>query len=115
MATIQETFGASANVDTSDANNPILEIHFADMPGWDTAADASDPDKWLAAIMTSAIALTQANPNEIRGVVVQPWSPGFVQTVVIDQTQVTAQTYSAQVTAYVPSTLGTSPDPDDVL
>lgn len=115
MATIQEIFGASAVIDSSDAANPVLQIAFVDMPGWDDPSQVVDPDKWLVAILTKAGERTISNPAEVRGCVVADWQAGFVQDVVIDGSQVMAQTYTVSATAYVPSQAGARPDPDDVV
>ena len=115
MATIQEIFGASALIDTTNPADPVLQIHFADMDGWDDSAQADDADKWTVAILTKAGRRTVANPSEVRGCVVNEWQPGFVQNVVIDGQQVESQTYTITATAYVPSQAGTRPDPDDVV
>lgn len=114
---ISDFFGPGATVltasgsVTASSSDPALVIKFSDFAslGWGTPSGATDPEKWITAIILKLRAYTAAATTEESNIVVQAPFLGLTT-----RNSVQKREYSYTLQIYEPDTGAANPDPDNV-
>ena len=110
--TITDFFGTNATVDSADANNPKLIIQFTDFAsvGWSNVSGASDPEKWLTAIIKKIRVFSGANTDQLPNVEISTDPSVGFET----RENNPKRRFDYYLSIYEPDTGATAPDPDNV-
>lgn len=116
--TIADFFGANAQVLTdqatvsASATDPCLVIRFSDLvgTGWDQPAGASDPEKWITAIVRMIDAFSTANTDDVPNV----YTSDIPFQSLSQRNGTNKRIYAYTLNFAVPDSASAHPDPDQV-